>query len=49
MKRVTRVIQAGLLLAMISGCVNTSLTSDVDPSADLSNLQSFYVVRLPAD
>ena len=49
MKIVTRVIQASLLLAMISGCVNTSLTSDVDPSADLTNLQSFYVVRLPAD
>lgn len=49
MKRVIRVIQVGLLLAMISGCANTSLTSDVDPSADLSTLQSFYVAKLPSD
>ena len=49
MNRVIRCIQAGLFLVVLGGCANTSLTSDVDPSADLSTLQSFYVSRLPAD
>ena len=31
------------------GCVTTSLTSDVDPQADLSALESFLVLKLPAD
>ena len=38
-----------LLSALSIGCVTTSLTSDVDPQADLSLLKSFLVVKLPAD
>ena len=35
--------------ALSIGCATTSLTSDVDPQADLSSLESFLVVKLPAD
>lgn len=36
------------LVALITGCA-TSLTADVDPSADLSSLKTFYVVNQPND
>lgn len=36
------------LLALVTGCA-TSLTADVDPSADLSSLQTFYVANQPKD
>ena len=49
MKRMIRFIQVGLLLTLFSGCVSTSLTSDIDPSADLTSLQSFYVVKYERD
>lgn len=49
MKRVTRILQAGLALVLISGCVNTELVADIDPSADLVALQSFYVAKFPSD
>lgn len=49
MKRLTNIIHAGLPLLLISGCVNTELVSDIDPSADLVSLQSFYVAKSPTD
>ncbi|TGD72657.1 hypothetical protein E4634_14140 [Mangrovimicrobium sediminis] len=33
----------------LAGCVNTSLTSDVDPNVDLDTLKHLYVLKLPAD
>lgn len=45
MRKAIRLIQAGFLLIVLSSCVNTQLTGDVDPSVDLSSLKSFYVVR----
>ena len=38
----------GLIVNLV-GCVNTSLSADVDPSADLSTLNSFFVIRQPKD
>jgi len=49
MKRFTRIMLAGAMLALVSGCANTSLTSDIDPSADIKSLQTFYVAKLPSD
>ena len=49
MKRVICFIQAAFALVIISGCVNTELIADIDPTADLSTLQSFYVARFPSD
>jgi len=49
MKRVIRFIQVGSVIALLSGCVSTSLTSDIDPSADLTSLQNFYVVKFESD
>ena len=45
-KRVALVI---LLAALSSGCVSTSLTSDVDPQTDLSSLESFHVLKFEPD
>ncbi len=36
-------------LSTLCGCASTSLTSDIDPSADLTSLQSFYVVKYESD
>ena len=49
MKRFTRIMLAEAMLALVSGCANTSLTSDIDPSADIKSLQTFYVAKLPSD
>ena len=49
MKRLLNLIQAGLVLAMTVGCVNTELTSDIDPSADLVGLETFYVAKFGPD
>ena len=49
MKRVIRFIQVGFVLTLFSGCASTSLTSDIDPSSDLTSLQSFYVVKYASD
>ena len=48
MKRLLNLIQAGLVLALTVGCVNTELTSDIDPSADLVGLDTFYVAKIRA-
>lgn len=46
-------ISAGILILYVSvilcGCVNTSLTADVDPNTKLDALKTFYVVKQPAD
>jgi len=49
MKRLLNLIQAGLVLALATGCVNTELTSDIDPSADLVGLETFYVAKFGPD
>ena len=49
MNRVIRFIQVCFVLTLSSGCVSTSLTSDIDPAADLTPLQSFYVVKYASD
>lgn len=49
MKTIFRTFLALTLLANLSGCVNTSLTSEIDPSIQLSDLNSFYVVHQPRD
>ena len=49
MKRLLNLIQAGLVLALTVGCVNTELTSDIDPSADLVGLETFYVAKFGPD
>lgn len=49
MKRLLNLIQAGLVLALTVGCVNTELTSDIDPSADLVGLDTFYVAKFGPD
>jgi len=49
MKRLLNLIQAGLILALAAGCVNTELTSDIDPSADLVGLETFYVAKAGHD
>ena len=39
-----------LLFAVISsGCVNTQLAGDVDPSVDINDYETFYVARNPDD
>ena len=38
-----------LLVLLLSGCVSTSLTSDVDPQTDLQSLQSFLVLKFEPD
>ncbi len=48
MKSVLRFFGLVVTLVLISGCA-TSLVSDIDPQADLSALQRFYVVELPSD
>ena len=49
MKRLLNLMQAGLVLALTVGCVNTELTSDIDPSADLVGLDTFYVAKFGPD
>lgn len=49
MKRLLNLIQTGLILALTAGCVNTELTSDIDPSADLVGLGTFYVAKAGHD
>jgi hypothetical protein len=46
-------LQAGLLCLslalLLSGCVNISLSADVDPSANLDDIKTIYVRRQEAD
>ena len=49
MKRVTGIVLTGFALALLSGCVNTELIADIDPTADVSALQTFYVAKFPTD
>lgn len=49
MKRLLNLIQAGLILALTTGCVNTELMADIDPSADLMGLDTFYVAKFGPD
>ena len=39
----------GLVLVLSSGCVNTSLSADSDPTTDLDSLRKLYVVRQVQD
>lgn len=48
MKSVFKLLGFVLTMVLLGGCA-TSLVSDVDPQADLSTLQRFYVVKLPSD
>lgn len=38
-----------VLAFFVSGCVNTELYSDIDPAANLSALNSFYVAKFEKD
>lgn len=49
MSRVLKLTLAGFVLALTSGCVNTELTADVDPSSDLVGLDTFYVAKYGED
>lgn len=49
MKSIYRVLLAATAVFLSSGCANQELIADVDPSANLSTLNTFYVVRLPTD
>lgn len=49
MKRLLLFLQAGLVLALTTGCVNTELMADIDPSADLVGLDTFYVAKFEPD
>jgi len=49
MKRLIKLLQAGFAFLVIGGCVNTELMADIDPSADLVSLGSFYVVKFASD
>lgn len=49
MKRLLNLLHAGLVLAFATGCVNTELMADVDPSADLMGLETFYVAKFGPD
>ena len=49
MKHATRIVFFSAALLLLGGCANQDLIADVDPSTDLSALNSFYVARLAAD
>ncbi|MDH3337544.1 MAG: hypothetical protein OER22_14935 [Gammaproteobacteria bacterium] len=49
MKKILNLLPAGLVLALATGCVNTELMADVDPSADLVGLDTFYVAKFGPD
>jgi hypothetical protein len=49
MEPLSKIVGTGIVLTLVSGCANTSLTPDIDPSADLIGLQSFYVAKLESD
>jgi hypothetical protein len=50
MKRpVIWLLQIGLVMLFVTGCVHTELISDIDPDSDLSTLKSFYVVKFEPD
>ena len=49
MKQSLRLFLATFVLAAMSGCVNTELIADVDPSADLTGLETFYVAKFGPD
>jgi hypothetical protein len=49
MKQRLSIIFALVLVAMTSGCVNTQLTGDVDPSVEMSSFETFYVAHNPDD
>lgn len=50
MKRATIwLMQTVLVMFFVTGCVNTELISDIDPAANLSTLESFYVVKFEPD
>ena len=49
MRQALRLLLATFVLAAMSGCVNTELVADVDPAADLTGLESFYVAKFGPD
>lgn len=49
MTKKLRLLLAGLALISVAGCVNTELAADVDPSADLTGLETFYVAKFNPD
>ena len=49
MIRTLRLLLAGFVLASIAGCASTELVADIDPSADLSGLETFYVAKFGPD
>ena len=49
MNNMVQLFYAGVTAILLSGCVSTSLTSDIDPATDLSALQSFYVAKFEKD
>ena len=48
MNKIMSLIAIAIFMLLSSGC-STSLTADIDPSTDLSSLNTFYVEKLPAD
>ncbi len=48
MKKLLNLLHAGLVLAIATGCVNTELMADVDPSADLVGLETFLCRKVRA-
>ncbi len=49
MSKILKLTLAGFVLVLASGCVNTELTADVDPSSDLVGLNTFYVAKFGED
>ena len=49
MIKTLRLLLAGILLASIAGCSTTELAADIDPSADLTGLETFYVAKFNPD
>ena len=49
MKAKLSIIFALFLVVTASGCVNTQLVGDVDPSVDMNSYETFYVAHNPDD
>ena len=49
MEKTLRILLVGFALVTLAGCVNTELVADIDPSADLTGLETFYVAKFDPD
>ena len=49
MKKIVSLVLFSFCALLATGCVNTSLTSDVDPGVDLSSMNKFYVQKFSSD